>query len=264
MLAAGFVFFQVGFKRGFVLVQMLFWSFILTDFSKEFLHWPRPIQVDPSILTFNEYLPDWLVESVANNPGFPSGHVCSTVVFWGAVLISFAGAFKKIITIALVTLMPLSRMYLGRHFLGDVLGGWLLGLLILLIGFLPLMRSQRDGLFLESPHGKGSYTYLLAGYLILLPVLLNLISFFPSTELGELFGFNIVIFCILFFGFFQILSTGLTQFFVAVLIFVTMNLLLSILGDFPNRWMHFFRSAIPMSSALLIAKFPENFLKKGW
>src|SRR5262245_9968168 len=87
MLGAGFIFFRIGWNRSFVLIQMFFWSFILTDFLKGLLYLPRPIQVDPSLLTFNEYLPVWLVESLADNPGFPSGHVCSTVVFWGAVLL---------------------------------------------------------------------------------------------------------------------------------------------------------------------------------
>ena len=95
MLAAGLIFFRVGWKRGFVFIQMVLWAFILTDFLKELLYLPRPIRVDPSLLTFNEYLPNWLLESVADNPGFPSGHVCSTVVFWGAVLLIFSRTISE-------------------------------------------------------------------------------------------------------------------------------------------------------------------------
>lgn len=256
MLAAGFIFFQIGWKKAFVLIQMVFWSFILTDFLKELLYLPRPIQVDPSLLTFNEYLPDWLVESLADNPGFPSGHVCSTVVFWGAVLVSFPGRFQKISAVVLIILMPLSRMYLGRHFLGDVLGGFLLGLLILLGGSVLLLRSQRDPLFFNSRK-----SVLFAGYL-LLPLLLNTVTFFPSTELGQLFGLNIALFYLLYSESSNARSSGLTQFLLAILIFACLNLALLNLHFLPNRWIHFLIAAIPMTCAILGAGISGKFSKR--
>jgi membrane-associated phospholipid phosphatase len=249
MLAAGFIFFQTGWKKAFVLIQMVFWSFILTDFLKELLYLPRPIHVDPSLLTFNEYLPNWLVESLAENPGFPSGHVCSTVVFWGAVVVSFPGRFQKISAVALMILMPLSRMYLGRHFLGDVLGGFLLALLILLAGFVPLMRF------------KNQRSILFAGYL-LLPLLLNTVSYFNSTELGQLFGFNIALFYFLYSESSNASSSGLTQFLSAILIFACLNLALSNLHFVPNRWVHFLIGAIPMTCAILAASFSGKLSKR--
>jgi len=253
MLAAGFIFFRVGWKRGFVLIQMVLWSFILTDFLKELLYLPRPIHVDPSLLTFNEFLPNWLVESIADNPGFPSGHVCSTVVFWGAVLMMFPRRFQKISAVVLIFLMPFSRMYLARHFLGDVLGGFLLGLLILLAGSIPLIRSQRDPLFL-----KNHKSILFTGYL-LVPLLLNVISFFHSTELGQLFGFNIAIFCIMYFDFFKRTLSGQTQFMVAILIFVLIQVALLNLYFVPNRWIHFVIAAIPVTCAILGASLSRKF-----
>src|SRR5262245_29829527 len=188
MLVAGFIFFRAGWKKGLVIVQLLLWSFILTDSLKEFLYLPRPIHIDPTLLTFDEYLPRWVIESVADNPGFPSGHVCSTVVFWGTVLICFPGRFQKIAGITFMILMPLSRMYLARHFLADVLGGFFLGALILLAAFATLKRSQKDPLFMEN------YKSILFGGFLVLPLLLNVIPFFPSTELGALFGFNVGIY----------------------------------------------------------------------
>lgn len=247
MLAAGFILFRVGWKKGFVFVQMVLWSFVLTDFLKDLFQFPRPVQIDPSLLTFNEYLPRWLVESLADNPGFPSGHVCSTVVFWGAVMVLFPVRVQKIVGLILIILMPLSRMYLGRHFLGDVIGGFFLGLQILLAGFAPLIRSQRDPLFLNNPRSIS-----VAGYL-LLPLLLNLIPYFPSGDLGELLGFNVAIFCLLSFDFFKPLFTGLSQFVIAALIFGLLNLALLNLNILPNRWGHFMISAIPMCCAILVA-----------
>lgn len=256
MLAAGFIFFRVGWKKEFVFAQMILWSFIVTDFLKELLYLPRPLQVDPSLLSFNEYLPRFLFESVADNPGFPSGHVCSTVVFWGAVRLRFPGRFQKIVGITLTVLMPLSRMYLGRHFLGDVIGGFLLGILILLAASAPLIQSQRDPLFLKDYKNK-----MFAGY-FLLPLLLNVIPFFPASELGRLFGFNTAILCLLSFDFFKNSVLGITQFLTATVVFVLLNVALPNWNFFLNRWIHFFTAAILMCCALLAAGFTGRFSKK--
>lgn len=256
MLAAGFIFFRIGWKKGFIFVQMVLWSFILTDFLKDLLYLPRPIHVDPSLLTFNEYLPRWLIESLADNPGFPSGHVCSTVAFWGATLIIVPGRFQKIIGITLIALMPFSRMYLARHFLADVLGGFLLGALILLAAFAPLIRSQRDPLFLNN------YKNVLFIGFLLLPLPLNGISYFSSSELGLLFGFNIAILCFLFFDVFKTSSFRMKQVMIAVLVFAILVVALSNLNFFPNRWIHFFNAAIPMTVALLAASFLGKFSKR--
>jgi membrane-associated phospholipid phosphatase len=256
MLAAGFIFFRVGWKKGFVFVQMVLWSFILTDFLKQLLYLPRPIQVDPSLLTFNEYLPGWLVESLADNPGFPSGHVCSTVAIWGGILIMFKGRIQKIIGIALMVLMPISRMYLARHFLADVLGGFLLGTFIVFAAFAPLIRSQQDPLFVKDYRSIPFVAFLL------LPLLLNMIPDFPSNELGQLFGFNVAIFCLLFFAALKTSLLGASQFLIAVFIFALLNVALSNLHFLPNPWIHFFMSAIPMTSALLVASSSAKFSKK--
>lgn len=73
---------------------------------------------------------------------FPSGHATLSMAFYGYIIylfwvskrswsqkinILFAGIF-------LISLVGFSRLYLGVHYFSDVAGGWLLGLLWLLIG----------------------------------------------------------------------------------------------------------------------------------
>ena len=73
---------------------------------------------------------------VEDDYGFPSGHVSASTAFAvGLVLLLRGGRRGWIAAVAWIALMALSRMYLGRHFLGDVLGGAGIGLAAIGVGF---------------------------------------------------------------------------------------------------------------------------------
>jgi membrane-associated phospholipid phosphatase len=99
-------------------------TFLLTVYSgvllnvllKSIFHRARPHFDDP-ILTLNTH-------------SFPSGHTMTATVFYGtlcAIVISFARgwglrAFSIIVAVFLIALVGFSRIYLGVHYLSDVLG----------------------------------------------------------------------------------------------------------------------------------------------
>lgn len=72
---------------------------------------------------------------------FPSGHSCSGLVFYGlfAYLLFHTAVDKTVhkilgnVFIALILVIGFSRIYVGVHYPTDVLGGWSLGLTILMV-----------------------------------------------------------------------------------------------------------------------------------
>ncbi|HDS1533197.1 TPA: phosphatase PAP2 family protein [Stenotrophomonas maltophilia] len=80
--------------------------------------------------------------------GFNSGHVGVATAACVGLLLAF-GIRRRWLRWALAfgwpLLMALSRMYLGRHFLADVLAGWLIGIGVALLAWqlMPGMRSSQ-------------------------------------------------------------------------------------------------------------------------
>jgi membrane-associated phospholipid phosphatase len=70
-----------------------------------------------------------IVHSQAPVSSFPSGHVVTATTVWG--LLAVFGRIPKAAVVGIVLGVMLSRLYLGMHYLGDVLGGVLIGLSLL-------------------------------------------------------------------------------------------------------------------------------------
>lgn len=145
----GTVVFCLDLRRGFVLAQLLLSANLLTDVAKWTFALPRPVDVDAAVIdprtgaanatrwrgrgapSFLAPIDGDVLASLRPRPaqsyGFPSGHVGTTVALWGGLAVLFRRRGLVGATAVAVPLMALSRMYLGRHFLADVLGGAALG-----------------------------------------------------------------------------------------------------------------------------------------
>lgn len=94
-----------------VVLLSLYSNFLL----KELFQIPRPSGMHLRILETPEDF------------SFPSGHAQSSASFWFFLAFSYPKVFNFILAGTLVFLVSLSRLYLGVHYLGDVLFGAALG-----------------------------------------------------------------------------------------------------------------------------------------
>ncbi len=104
-------------------------SAYLNSISKLIAAQPRPFQVSSDVRM--------LVEETTG--GFPSGHTQNTTAVWVSLAVQFKKRWFWFLTVGLLILVPLSRLYLGVHFPTDLLGGYILGLAIITA----FMRSER-------------------------------------------------------------------------------------------------------------------------
>ena len=111
------VFWCVDKRRGYYLMSVGFITTICNQFLKMFCRVPRPWVKDPDFHAVEEALPE------ATGYSFPSGHSQSSVGVFGCLAVTAKKNWMKALCIALMVLVPFSRMYLGVHTPADVLVG---------------------------------------------------------------------------------------------------------------------------------------------
>lgn len=108
-------------KQSLRIFFLFMFSSWLNSISKDYLNQPRPYNLDQRVKVGN-----------TGGPGLPSGHAQGTLVLWGYLALWARRRWFTAFCVTLIILVAFSRLYLGVHFPTDILGGWLLGLLLLL------------------------------------------------------------------------------------------------------------------------------------
>lgn len=93
----------------------------LNGVIKILFHSPRPYWIDSRVKAY----------AGESTFGLPSGHSQNAASVYGLIASTLRRKWVWIAALALILLIGISRMYLGVHFLRDVLGGWLLGFMLL-------------------------------------------------------------------------------------------------------------------------------------
>ncbi len=146
LLLLPFIYWCIDRSIGASLAPLYLISAYINTLAKTTLFQPRPFQYDTRV---------WVYDPEITRGGLPSGHTQQTVVVWGYLAAQFRriraakapaivdaptsvgapvgvnGIAKAVwlwvVAIALMLLVPFSRMYLGVHFPHDLLGGYVLG-----------------------------------------------------------------------------------------------------------------------------------------
>jgi len=178
-----FIFWWIDEKKGFRLGILMLLSAWINSLFKYTFKQPRPFNFDPSL-------------GLAYEPtyGAPSGHAQYSLCFWVPMAAWLAGGKpgrRRIVVwasaIFFVLLIGFTRLYLGVHFPTDLLAGWGLGAIILLLMY------ALSPLFIKHLAGQTRSQNILAALAALV-----MICLFPSDRslpavfLGFCLGYNIM------------------------------------------------------------------------
>ncbi len=112
-------------RAGMRLSILLVFSNWVNSFLKVIFKQPRPYDLDPSV-----------GRALESTFGLPSGHAQNSLVFF----MGFASWLKKpvfyVAAILITLVISFTRLYLGVHFPTDIFGGWIVGLIVLVLYWL--------------------------------------------------------------------------------------------------------------------------------
>ncbi len=116
----GFVYWCYDKKIGEALGITVFVSLVANSVLKVVFQRPRPFLVDEAIVNIRP--------QTAGGYAFPSGHTQGAATVFGGVAIWLKRRWLTIASAVIIVMVALSRMYLGVHYLTDVVAGALLAL----------------------------------------------------------------------------------------------------------------------------------------
>ena len=181
-----FLYYIVDKKLGKKLAYILGSSFIVNGILKSLCLAKRPFQFDG-----HEDLKK-LNDSMDNSTGtsFPSGHSQNAGTIYSALYMNTKKNWIKGLCLSALIIVPLTRLYLGVHFPGDVLVGVVIGIIITLI-----LNKIYDSI----NHTKKYYIIATGFILLSLPTMIINFNNPAVADLYKSFGLYIAII----FGFFH-------------------------------------------------------------
>lgn len=209
------VIFGISFRMGFILLHVVSWNGLITFYLKELFSLPRPANVDIHVKLLGESFPNptpfenmgaksffggfsrGTLAFIRNSPfdtwGFPSGHASHAVALWGSLSFYMKKTWLFFAAAMMIVFISLSRMYLGRHFLADILGGLLLGFFAAFVFYRGVFKnvSLMSYLFQRKTKTRFSLgTILFFFYFCVVPFLVLLIPGILVDQVAALLGLN--------------------------------------------------------------------------
>ena len=127
-------------RTGYYLLSVGFLGTILNQFMKLWFRIPRPWVLDENFTIIEQ------ARESASGYSFPSGHTQSAVGTFGSIAYSVKNKVIRWICIALMILVPFSRMYLGVHTPLDVAVAALMAVVFVVV-LKPIVFSKKRSVF---------------------------------------------------------------------------------------------------------------------
>jgi len=115
---------RMGRRIGIILLLGFYINFHL----KGIVDTERPFMIDETLARSEE------ARKTAGGGAFPSGHAQGAMIFWGLLAMYGKRTWLTILSILLIAVIALSRIYLGVHFPIDIVGGLAIGLAMIVLG----------------------------------------------------------------------------------------------------------------------------------
>ena len=204
----------INLRKGFLLAQIFAWTGVMSELGKGFFGLPRPFFVDsrvqcleptwgainalhaqgaPSFFTLPPQAAIEAFRMQGLSYGFPSGHVSGSFAMWGGMAILFRNRWLPWLAPLFISLTALTRVYLGVHFLADVLGGAVLGGLMLFLAYTFVGNTDGQQRFyaLAGARIRAAWPLILyAAFMFILPILLVFLAVIPAAFAGFFIGLN--------------------------------------------------------------------------
>ena len=140
LVIAMILFWCVDKRQGYYMMAVGFFGTLASQFLKITCRVPRPWVLDENFTILEQ------ARETAGGYSFPSGHTQSSVGTFGALAMTTKNKWIRGVCVALMVLVPFSRVYIGVHTPADVLVA--AGMALALIVFVKPLVYGKDGKFI--------------------------------------------------------------------------------------------------------------------
>lgn len=145
-----FLYWCVDVSLGLRVIALLIGSTFLNGVVKLAAHAPRPFWVDARVKAL----------SLESSYGLPSGHAQDATAIWPTIARALGGWWAMAGAAVVILAVSLSRLYLGVHFPQDVLAGWGIGAVLLVL--YPFVQARAVAWF----RARGLVAQIVAAFVL--------------------------------------------------------------------------------------------------